>query len=177
VAEAGRAAGQVEAVTALCQGILGRVWTENDRREGFRVGARPGTAREWWPQHLEDTTIWNENYGWGATTANLLLRHVIGFAPDRDTGSVAFELTPGLPAHLRMPGTRLAMANLHYRAAHFDLIYLPQAGDGLKVEVVPPSAAHLHVIDQTGEPIGVEREGERFIFQARQGRRYRVVLT
>ncbi|MBI3287815.1 MAG: hypothetical protein HYZ68_07185 [Chloroflexi bacterium] len=177
IAEAGRAAGQVGAVVELCEGILSRVWPENDRREYFDVGARPGTAREWWPAHIEELSVWRESYGWGATTANLLLRHVIGFSPDPDTRSIAFELTPGLPAGLRSPGARLTLANLHYRGVPLDLTYLPRSKDMLQVEISAPSAVGLRVVDENGNPVAVGIVEKRFTFPAQYARRYRVQLV
>jgi hypothetical protein len=114
VVEAARAAGAFEVTGRIAYDVLASVYPTLDRREDANVGARPGTSHEWRADDLSRTTVINETYGWGATTATLLLRHLFGFGPSQDTSRVAFELAPALQGELMTPGRCLGFANLHY---------------------------------------------------------------
>ena len=111
------------------------------RRElGSLARPLPGCAPEFWPEDWA-TYAGNDAYGWGATTANLLIRHLFGFKESRETDGWVAELTPALPDELLVqPGARYGMRNLSYRGLVFDLCY-----------VVEPHAVRVE-LDLRGEP-------------------------
>jgi hypothetical protein len=125
LAEAAHALGRRDLAGQLSASILGRVYPENDRRltrpDG---GPLPGVAREWWPLDLARWQGAGEAYGWGGTTALLLLRHVFGFLPDDGPGNPPrFTLAPALPPDMLMPGCVYRLENLPYRGRHLDISY------------------------------------------------------
>jgi hypothetical protein len=157
VVEAARAARAFEVAGRIAYDVLASAYRTLDRREDAHVGARPGTSHEWWADDLSRTTMFNETYGWGATTATLLLRHLFGFSPSQDTSRIAFELAPALQGELMTVGRCLGFANLHYRGAMLDLELVVVAGDKGYV------------------PVGAV--GQSAVIQIENGHRYLVVIT
>jgi len=176
IVEAARAVGAFEVAGRIAHDVLASVYPRLDRREDADVGARPGTSHEWWPGDLSRTTVLNETYGWGATTATLLLRHLFGLGPSRGTGRVAFELAPSLQGELLRPGRRLGFANLHYRGVTFDLALEVGSGSMLTAQLTPGSPATVLVEGDEGS-VEVRAVGASAIFQIRNGHRYFVTIA
>jgi hypothetical protein len=93
----------------------------------------PGSAPEYWPQDWQ-TYDGNDGYGWGASTATLLIRHLVGFKESRQTEDWVAELTPALPVQRLRVGGRYGVRQLTYRQLTFDLTYVLEA-DGLWAEL------------------------------------------
>jgi len=176
VVEAARAIGAHSVAGKIAHDILTSVYPRLDRREDANVGARPGTSHEWWPEDLAQSSAHNETYGWGATTATLLLRHLFGFSPDPDTGRVVFELAPSLYGDLLTTGRRLGFANLHYRGASFDLELEAGAGGLLTARLTPGSPVTVFVEENEGS-VAVQALSQSAVFQIHNGLRYRVILS
>jgi len=134
LAESAAAGGHVVRTGEVAAQIIDRVYRTTTRRHlGSRGKPVPGTSPEFWPEDWR-TYQGHDAYGWGATTANLLLRHVFGFKESRITDHLCFELTPALPPWLLEPGRRLGVRNLNYRGLVFDLDYVVSSA-GLSVEL------------------------------------------
>jgi hypothetical protein len=175
VVEAARAAGAFEVAGRIAYDVLASVYPTLDRREDANVGARPGTSHEWWADDLSRTTVLNETYGWGATTATLLLRHLFGFGPSQDTSRVAFELAPALQSELMTPDRCLGFANLHYRGATLDLELVVGSRGALIAKLTPGSPATVSVAGDKGYvPVGAV--GQSAVFQIDNGHRYLVAI-
>ncbi len=65
----------------------------------------------------------HEVYGWGCTTAQILIRHLLGFQESADTSAVVFDLAPSIPKALLEAGRTYAIDNVHYRGVGFNLRY------------------------------------------------------
>src|SRR5207342_1264275 len=88
------AAGHRERVGELALATIDRVYRATTRRElGSYPRPLPGTAPEFWPTDWR-TYQGNDAYGWGATTANLLLRHLLGLKEAYPTDTWTLELAP-----------------------------------------------------------------------------------
>jgi hypothetical protein len=175
VAEAARAVGAYETLGRIAHDVVASVYPRLDRREDANIGARPGTSYEWWSDNLSQTTVLNETYGWGATTATLLLRHLFGFGPGEDTRHMVFEWVPSLQGGLMTPGHRLGFANLHYRGANFDLELEVGSGDVLTARLRPGTPATIFVEGDEGQ-VPVRTVDESAIFALRNCHRYLVTL-
>jgi hypothetical protein len=130
VAEAATALGRRDLSGQLAASVLRRVYPENDRRllapDG---GPLPGVAREWWPLDLESWTA-GEAYGWGGTTALLLLRHVLGILePPRPQGGPALRLAPAFPDDLLEDGRCYGIANVPWQGHRLDVEYRVRGGE------------------------------------------------
>ncbi|MBV9356852.1 MAG: hypothetical protein JO023_15165 [Chloroflexi bacterium] len=135
VLDCAAAAGQVELAAEAAARIAEQVYRWLDRRslaEG--VDAQPGASPEFWPLDWRDYAA-GEAYGWGATTANLLLYHVVGLHETRHTASWELELVPALPAAWRQPGLRFQVRRFAYRDRLLDLTYAVEDGNVLRVEL------------------------------------------
>jgi hypothetical protein len=117
----------------------------------------PGAAPEFWPRDWR-TFQGCDAYGWGATTANLLVRHLVGFKEARATRGWQATLTPGLPPALRQAGRRYTLRNLQYRGQKLDLSYVVQA-DGLSLELELPEPMGCRVRDGLGSRVVVYDAG------------------
>jgi hypothetical protein len=130
----------------IAAGIIDRVYRELDSREiAAPTHPTPGVAREYWPLAL-DSWASCEGYGWGANTATMLMRQVVGFheGPDEDGNHLRpgalgwkaswlrFTLEPHLPNELLVPGQVYRVANLPYRGAQLDIGYRVEAASTLK---------------------------------------------
>jgi hypothetical protein len=132
--ESAAAAGHFEQVGVLAAEIIERVYRVTTRRElGSLPRPLPGVAPEFWPEDWR-TYEGHDGYGWGATTANLLIRHVFGFKESRSTAGWTVELCPALPPAFLERGRRYAIHRLNYRGLVFDLAYVVDA-DGLRAEL------------------------------------------
>jgi hypothetical protein len=118
------AAGELFAVLGpLAFDTIDRVYRITTRRElGSLARPMPGTSPEFWPADWR-TYAGSDAYGWGATTANLLIRHLFGFKESRSTDGWVAELAPALPSAFLEPGRRYGIRGLNYRGLAFDLWY------------------------------------------------------
>jgi hypothetical protein len=132
--ESATAARHFKGVGGVVAGIIERVYRVTTRRElGSLAQQMPGASPEFWPEDWR-TYRGHDAYGWGATTANLLIRHLFGFRESRATSGWHAQLTPAFPPAMLEPGRRFAIRRLNYRGLVFDLAYVVGA-DGLRVEL------------------------------------------
>ena len=138
----------------------------------------PGASPEFWPQDWR-TFQGCDAYGWGATTANLLVRHLMGFKEARATRGWEALLTPALPPALREAGRRYTLANLEYRGLRLDLTYVVTRDRELMVELAVPRPMACTLRSSGGDVAyssrGARREhqfgvrcGERFFLRLRE---------
>jgi hypothetical protein len=128
--ESAAAAGLYAGVGQLAFETVDRVYRVTTRRElGSFARPLPGSSPEFWPEDWR-TYGGSDAYGWGATTANLLIRHLFGFKESRDTSGWVADLTPAFPPHMLSRGARYTVQNLNYRGLRFDLTYTVER-DGL----------------------------------------------
>ena len=121
--ESAAAAGLFAGIGALACETIDRVYRVTTRRDlGSLARPLPGSSPEFWPADWR-TYGGNDAYGWGATTANLLIRHLFGFKESRVTDGWVAELTPAFPTSLLVPGQRYGLRHLNYRGLRFDLSY------------------------------------------------------
>jgi hypothetical protein len=150
--ESAAAAGYSAEVAELAFETIDRVYRVTTRRElGSLARPLPGSAPEFWPADWR-TYNGSDAYGWGATTANLLIRHVVGFKESRQTDGWVAELTPALPRLLRQPGQRYGLGNLNYRGLVFDLAY-SVLQTGLSIELELRGLARGCTVSQAGEMV------------------------
>jgi hypothetical protein len=137
----------------------------------------PGVAPEFWPGDWS-TFDGSDAYGWGATTANLLLRHLVGVQESRRTDRWVLELAPSLPARLLEPGRRYAVRRLVYRGLLFDLTYHVTAARSLRVELDLGHAARACTVRALADAALVisQPASARHAFELEPGRRYAVEL-
>ncbi len=125
--------------------IVQRVYQENDRRTLDGIShPYPGSAREYWPidpQRFKG----NDAYAWGAQTALLMIRHILGFRSSPITQQIAFELCPSLPFVLMETGKQYGIHGLHYRGLRLSVVYSPISAKEVEVELVVDPAIGLCV--------------------------------
>ena len=94
--ESAAAAGLIEDVGRIAAEVIERVYRVTTRRElGSLARPMPGAAPEFWPEDWR-TFQGSDAYGWGATTANLLIRHLFGFKESRVTSRWSAVLSSGV---------------------------------------------------------------------------------
>jgi hypothetical protein len=121
--ESAAAAGLFVAVGALAFETIDRVYRMTTRRVlGSLARPLPGCAPEFWPVDWR-TYGGSDAYGWGATTANLLIRHLFGFKESHQTDGWSAELVPAFPEVLLETGLSYGIRHLNYRGLVFDLSY------------------------------------------------------
>jgi hypothetical protein len=104
--ESAAAAGQYIGIGRLAFETIDRVYRITTRRDlGSLRRPLPGSSPEFWPEDWR-TYGGSDAYGWGATTANLLIRHLVGFKESRETSGWVAELTPAFPANLLRRGAQ-----------------------------------------------------------------------
>jgi hypothetical protein len=178
--ESAAAAGHYGRLGALAFETIDRVYRVTTRRDVTSVSRpMPGSAPEFWPEDWR-TYGGSDAYGWGATTANLLIRHLVGFKESRQTDGWVAELTPALPSSLRSPGARYTIRGMSYRGLHFDLTYTVR-GDDLLVELDLEDELRplrFERLDRHGNVVHADAapESRAHRFQAHVGGRYRVRL-
>jgi hypothetical protein len=139
-------------VGRLAFDTIDRVYRVTTRRElGSLMRPMPGTSPEFWPEDWR-TYAGSDAYGWGATTANLLIRHLFGFKESRDTDGWVVELAPTLPADVLRAGARYGIRRLNYRDLVFDLAYTVET-DHLRVELDLGSTARACTVSCKGEVV------------------------
>jgi hypothetical protein len=134
VIESAAAAGRHEVVADLAFDAIDRVYRTTTRRDTATLARPiPGSAPEFWPEDWR-TYGGSDCYGWGATTANLLIRHLFGFKESRRTDVWAAELAPAFPQALMRPGARYGLHNLLYRGRTVELWYEIESESTLRAE-------------------------------------------
>jgi hypothetical protein len=183
--ESAAASRMYERVGDLVFETIDRVYRMTTRRElGSLPRPLPGSSPEFWPTDWR-TYGGSDAYGWGASTANLLIRHLFGFKESRETDGWVAELTPALPRAMLRPGGRYGLRQLNYRGLVFDMWYRVPRGDlDLEVELDLRGAVQectVHELDDVGvrsEPVytsgGHASSSHRFAVQP--GRKYRLQL-
>jgi hypothetical protein len=133
--ESAAAAGLYAGIGRLAYETIDRVYRVTTRRGlGSLARPMPGCAPEFWPEDWA-TYGGSDAYGWGATTANLVIRHLFGFKESRETDGWVAELTPALPGEMLVqPDARYGMRNLSYRGLVFDLCYVVEP-HGVRAEL------------------------------------------
>jgi hypothetical protein len=138
--ESAAAAGQHVGVGELAYQTIDRVYRVTTRRELGSVGRQmPGSSPEYWPEDWR-TYGGSDAYGWGATTANLLIRHLFGFKESLDTSGCVFDLTPAFPTRMRRVGAQYRIDRLQYRGRQFDLTCTVLDQQRLRLTLDLPSA-------------------------------------
>lgn len=133
--ESAAAAGLYERVGGLAFETVDRVYRATTRRElGSYARPMPGSSPEFWPEDWR-TYGGSDAYGWGATTTNLLIRHLFGFKESRETDGWVAELTPAFPPQMLRPGAQYSIRRMNYRGLSFDLTYTV-VPEGLEVRLV-----------------------------------------
>jgi hypothetical protein len=132
--ESAAAAGEYARVGQIAFDIVDRVYRVTTRRELDSLKRPlPGSSPEFWPEDWR-TYGGSDAYGWGATTANLVIRHLFGFKESTDIRGCVFELTPAFPRSMLRTGARYVIQRIGYRGRRFDLTYTVRPG-GLRLEV------------------------------------------
>jgi hypothetical protein len=122
------------------------------RRElGSLTRPLPGSSPEFWPADWR-TYGGSDAYGWGATTANLLIRHLFGFKEARVTDEWVAQLTPALATELLVLGQRYEIKKLNYRGLRFDLAYTV-VQDGLRARLDLDESPRQCTITRDGEVV------------------------
>ncbi|HLZ29727.1 MAG TPA: hypothetical protein VKV73_20600 [Chloroflexota bacterium] len=150
--ESAAAGGLFEPIGALAMETVERVYQVTTRRDLDSLSRpMPGCAPEFWPT---DWRAYNgsDAYGWGATTANLLIRHLFGFKESRLTDGWSVVLTPALPRPLLHPGRRYGVRHLNYRGLVFDLTYTVLAGGLLEAELDLGDEPRACYVSRGGDP-------------------------
>jgi hypothetical protein len=137
----------------------------------------PGVSPEYWPR---DVRGWDasDGYGWGATTANLLIRHVCGLQESRETGGWILNLTPAFMDRLQRPGARYVLKRFGYRGRHIDVVYT-WVGPTLDIELRLEEPLCCSVEETEGIDgllYRSRRPSSRHEFRVTNGRRHRLVL-
>ena len=165
---------------ALAFETIDRVYRVTTRRDVSSLSRpMPGSSPEFWPEDWR-TYGGSDAYGWGATTANLLIRHLFGFKESRQTDGWVAELTPALPTAFRSLGARYTIRRMRYRGLTLDLSYRVEPHD-LRVELElagEPRPLTVESLDTHHQVTRAETFSERLShgFQAQLGERYRVRL-
>lgn len=121
--ESGAAAGLYSGVGSLAFETIDRVYRATTRRElGSYTRPMPGSSPEYWPEDWRSYGG-SDAYGWGATTANLLIRHLFGFKESVTTDGWVADLTPAFPRSMLWLGARYSIRRMNYRGLRFDLTY------------------------------------------------------
>jgi len=161
----------------MAHDIVRRVYAENDRRDLSEFERPlPGAAREYWPMDLGRWDA-SEGYGWGATTASLVIRQLCGFYEAEEPVGCAFRLAPAFPSEL-IEGRELWLGPLPYRGRLLRFAYRPASDEQLEVGVELSAAARLHARDeQTGGILLDASERVAHTFRLSGGHAARVELS
>jgi hypothetical protein len=114
--------------------IIDRVYHENDRYDLNISCPLPGHAREYWPVDLKDYEG-NHAYAWGAQTASMLIRQIIGIKASDNTMELEFILTPSIPKELMIHGKCYSINNFKYRNIKLDINYKILSSNTLELEI------------------------------------------
>jgi hypothetical protein len=175
--ESAAAAGLYVGIGEVAFGTIDRVYRMTTRRDLSDLARpMPGTSPEYWPEDWR-TYGGSDAYGWGATTANLLLRHLFGFKEARETDSWVAELTPAFPARMCWPGARYAIRRLSYRGVQFDLAYTVIDDAELQAELDLLDAARECQVERAGRLVfASQTAAAHHEFRVRVGERHTLRL-
>jgi hypothetical protein len=124
--EAATALGLYDMAGSMAWEVIQRVYPENDRRSITDTNLPlPGSAREYWPEEIREF-VGNDAYAWGAETATMLIRQIVGFRASPDPSRLEFLLCPALPEDLEA-GTVLTLRDLAYRGRRISISYTAEA--------------------------------------------------
>jgi hypothetical protein len=169
--ESAAADGIVDGLGALVASIVDRVYRVTTRHTpGDLPRPLPGVSPEFWPEDWH-TYQGHDAYGWGATTANLLVRHLFGFQESRYTRGWRATLIPNFPPELMAVGRRFGIRQLNYRGCVFDLAY-QITPDGLEAHMRLPAARASRVRRAGGPTIYHGRRQSEHRFRLLNGQRY-----
>lgn len=176
--ECAAAAGLHDVAGAITRAVLDRVYRETDRRS-LGDGARPtpGVAPEYWPTDWHDFSA-SDAYGWGATTANLLLRHLFGLQESRETRRWRLDLAPALLGAPSELGKQYGVARYQYRGVVLRLTYRVEP-DRLDADLELDAPHQCTVTTYGSAPATLYQSAgpaERHSFALRGARRYRLEL-
>lgn len=166
VLEAATWAGYHDFAARMAAGIVDRVYRANDRRDrGPHPRPMPGVSPEYWPLDL-DTFQGSAGYGWGANTAAMFLRQLVGFLESPATDGCRFRLAPRLAEAIgrwgeAATGRALRIATLGYRGRRFDLVYEPTPA-GLETTLELAEAARCRVRGGATDYRGARSRTHRF---------------
>jgi hypothetical protein len=178
--ESAAAAGLFTAIGTLAFETIDRVYQVTTRRTLDSLSRpMPGCAPEFWPADWR-TYDGSDAYGWGATTATLLIRHLFGVKESRQTDCWSLHLVPALPDALLEPGRTYCIRHLNYRGLLFDLSYTV-VPDGLLVAELDlggqPRACSVNLDGEPAEPVYASTNvSSRHQFALRVGRAYTMRL-
>jgi hypothetical protein len=154
--ECAAAAGRYAWAGQIAWHVIDHVYRVTTRRDLSAVSRpTPGASPEFWPQDWR-TFQGCDAYGWGATTANLLVRHLLGFKEARATRGWEAILTPALPPPMLIPDGRYTLRKLQYRGLALNLTYVVQA-QGLGLELELPRPMRCGVRDASGGRVYASR--------------------
>jgi hypothetical protein len=149
IVESAAAAGLYAATGELAFEIVDHVYRATTRRDLTAYDRpMPGCPPEFWPEDWRSYGG-SDAYGWGATTANLLIRHLFGIKESSATSGWVLDLTPAFPRSFLEPGSRYAMRGLNYRGRRFDLSYTVR-GDRLVGSLEAEDAHRDFEVDNGG---------------------------
>lgn len=172
--ESAAVAGLYAPIGELVFETVDRVYRVTTRRElGSLARPLPGCSPEFWPTDWR-TYGGSDAYGWGATTANLLIRHLFGFKESRETAGWVAELTPALPRALLKSGQKYGIRRLNYRGLVFDVWYVVET-PGLRIELDLRNVVRECRVDGGDEPIVLAARSQH-VFQVKVGQRYTLRL-
>jgi hypothetical protein len=137
----------------------------------------PGVSPQYWPR---DVRGWDASdaYGWGATTANLLIRHVCGLQESRETDGWILNLAPAFMDCLQQPGARYVLKHFGYRGRQIDVTYT-WIGPTLDIELRLEEPMYCSVEETEGMDgllYRSRRPQSRHEFRVTNGRRHRLTL-
>lgn len=178
LAECAAASGMPQLAGEIAWSVLDRVYRRTDRRS-LDDGATPtpGVAPEYWPTDWHDFQA-SDAYGWGATTANLLLRHLFGLRESRETRRWSLDLAPALASGPGDVGRQYGVTRYQYRGMLLRLTYTVAVGR-LEAEL-ELDAPRRCTVRTRGRPSVLVYQSDtaagRHRFDVRSGQRYRLEL-
>ena len=149
----GEADGKVkELLLRQVYGLINKVYSMADAKVWRRGYPIPGVSYENWSPPKAARV---EGYGWGALTALLIIRDVIGFREIPLSDEMAFLLSPGLPDPLAQKGKRYGIENLRFRDITLNITYKVREGGLLGVSIKYSSGKEcaVKILDRNGKTI------------------------
>lgn len=137
----------------------------------------PGVSPEHWPRDLRGWDA-SDAYGWGATTASLLLRQVCGLQESAETDGWVLILAPAFPPALQEERKRRVVNRFQYRGRVLDIAYT-WVGPSIDVELLLDEPLQCTVRETNGVD-GLVYQSRRPLLKHEMrltnGRRHRVKL-
>jgi hypothetical protein len=176
--ECAAAVGLHQLAGSVAAEVIEHVYRMTNRRSLAAVRRpTPGVSPEYWPRDIRGWDA-SDAYGWGATTANLLLRHICGLQESRETDGWVLSLTPAFMDRLQRPGARYVVQHFSYRGRLMDVAYT-WVGPTLDVELRLSEPLYCSVDETEGVDGLVYRSRRpllRHEFRVTNGRRHRLML-